>query len=369
MNPLRSSPLLSQTKKIECVSTHPVESISSVVQSSSFSSCLIITSERLNSLFAKEILMALSKLVPTHLFIVPDGEKAKSIDQAEMCWKAMKQHGLDRRSVVIGLGGGSVTDLAGFVAGTYMRGLDVIYVPTTLLGMVDAAIGGKCGINFQKSKNLIGLFHSPNQVIISLKYLDTLPDAELRSGLAEVIKYGLIADPELFSFIEDEIDAILAKEESSLLKIVRKSTQVKLDFVEKDERDREGIRAFLNFGHTLGHALENVTNYEQFLHGEAIAIGMCFAALISHELGYLESDVVKRLETLLLKVGLPIRLPIEIDKDKLLAQMRGDKKAVEGKINLILINAIGQAFQQNDIDQILILKVLEDIFERKKIPL
>jgi 3-dehydroquinate synthase len=361
MTPLKTAHLSSGKSEIEIFSEPALERICEFVQAAAYSSSIMITSSTLYSLYGSNLAAALSTRLPCRSICVPNGEEAKTLEMANKCWIAMKQGQLDRRSVVISLGGGTVSDLAGFVAGTYMRGIPLLSVPTTLLGMVDAALGGKCGINLQQSKNLIGIFNFPEKILISLDYLASLPDRELRSGLAEVIKYGIICEPKLFEYVENQLAAILEKERTALKEVIYHSCVTKIEITEKDERDLEGIRARLNFGHTLGHALEELTGYSTFVHGEAISIGMCFAARVSLALGFASEKFVQRIENLILRAGLPIRLPKEIDSTKVFELMRGDKKAIKGKIKLILVKELGQAFQQEDVSPTLILEVIDNL--------
>jgi 3-dehydroquinate synthase len=290
--------------------------------------------------------------------VLPPGESEKNLASVKLCWEKMLQFGLDRKSLVIGLGGGVITDLAGFAASCYMRGIDLINIPTTLLGMVDAAIGGKNGINFSQTKNLIGAIHHPKLILIAPHYLKDLPERELCSGLAEIIKAGVIWDAELFEYLERFMPDILKKDQEKLKSIIAKACKVKSEIVRIDEKEHN-LRSILNYGHTIGHAIEAATNYAQFTHGEAISIGMSCIAHIGKQLGYVDDDFIARQDRLCLSAGLPIRLPKGIAIDDLMAIMIKDKKTVGGKINLILPRKFGKVDKISDIDPMIIKSVLE----------
>jgi len=244
------------------------------------------------------------------LLEVPDGEEFKNLQVAGDVYEKLLPLGLDRRSPVVALGGGVIGDLAGFVAATFMRGLPLIQVPTTLLAQVDSSVGGKVGVNLPQAKNMVGAFYQPQLVVSDVRLLQTLPPQELRAGLAEVVKYGVIADKVFFEWLETHLPAILEKEEDALIHMVETSCRIKAAIVERDERD-EGIRAVLNFGHTVGHALEAATGYRKLLHGEAIAIGMVAAARISCQMGLCSEELPRRLQRLIERIGLPAALPIK----------------------------------------------------------
>lgn len=289
---------------------------------------VLITDEALDVLYPLEV---------AHKILVPRGEKAKSLEVAKACWEEMHRLGCDRESTVVALGGGAVTDLGGFVAATYMRGIDSIYIPTTLLGMVDAAIGGKVGVNLESGKSIVGAFHLPRQVYLIPQLLRSLPVEQMRSGAAEVIKYGVIRDPDLFYQLEEEgFDAIPA--------VIERCAAIKSAVVAEDPKER-GVRAILNYGHTFAHALETATGYQRYLHGEAVAIGMSCAVRAAFELGWVDNEVVKRQDALIQKFELPISPPEEIDANLLIDLMRRDKKSIEGKIRLILPKEIGRVAQ------------------------
>lgn len=271
------------------------------------------------------------------LILVPDGEDAKTWETVEDVLGKLLEYGLDRKSTVVALGGGTVGDLAGFVASIYMRGIDVVQVPTTLLAMVDSGIGGKTAVNHPKGKNLVGSFHQPSKVIIDPLFLDSLPGREVRSGLAETAKYGIISDEEIVKIFENTpVDDIGKK---VMVEIIAKCAAIKARYVEQDERDDMGIRAALNYGHTTGHAVENLSKHE-INHGEGVAIGMGVAALIAEGMGLVDSEMRARQERLLNKIGLPTKVP-DLEITELVEVMHMDKKAENGRIRFVLPTGIG----------------------------
>ncbi|HEU4753500.1 MAG TPA: 3-dehydroquinate synthase, partial [Armatimonadota bacterium] len=249
--------------------------------------------------------------------------------------------GLDRRSAVVALGGGVVGDLAGFAAASYLRGIDFVQVPTTLLAQVDASVGGKTGIDLPEGKNLVGAFHQPRLVFIDLQTLDTLPEPDYRAGLAEIIKYGVIWDPELFRFLEVNRTAVLAHQPEELEHLVARSCEIKAEVVGRDEREG-GLRAVLNYGHTIGHAVEAVAGYGRYLHGEAVAIGMAAAGRLAARRGWLPESTAQRIETLIREYGLPARLREPLPVGPLMEAMLRDKKTQSGELRFILARDIGR---------------------------
>ncbi len=272
--------------------------------------------------------------------LVPDGEEYKTLEWAGKIYGELLKTQLDRRSAIIALGGGVIGDLAGFAASTYMRGIAVIQVPTTLLAQVDSSVGGKTGVNHPLGKNMIGTFWQPSLVWMDLDTLRTLPERELVAGLAEVIKYGVIRDSKLFQYLETNRDRIMNLDQQALLHIVKRSCEIKADVVSRDERE-SGLRAILNYGHTIGHAIETVTGYKKYLHGEAIAIGMFAEAVLSNRLRYADEDDVHRIRALIESYGLPVAIPADIDLQNTLSAIQIDKKAVKGKLTCILPETIG----------------------------
>ncbi len=290
--------------------------------------------------------------------VLPSGEARKSLTVASQLYDRLAQIPADRKTLVVAVGGGVIGDLAGFVAATYARGLPLLMVPTTLLAMVDSSVGGKVGVNHPKAKNLIGAFHQPVGVWIDTATLGTLPDREFRSGLAEVVKYGVILDAELFSYLEVNADAILKREPESIRHIVAHCCRLKADIVEQDEREETGLRAVLNYGHTFGHAFESVAGYGTMLHGEAVAIGMVCAARLAERQGLIPHELTQRQQRLLERFGLPTiaqRWPVP----DLLAAMRSDKKSVAGRLRLVLPHRLGAVALFDDIPETEVAHVLE----------
>ncbi|NPV26184.1 MAG: 3-dehydroquinate synthase [Firmicutes bacterium] len=272
--------------------------------------------------------------------LVPDGEEAKSLTVAGSLYDRLVEAQFARDSVVVALGGGVVGDLAGFIAATYQRGVNFVQVPTTLLAQVDSSVGGKVAINHQRGKNLIGAFYQPRLVVADLNTLNTLPPRELQAGLAEVIKYGVIWDEDFFIFLEDHLPAILNKRPAELLEVVRRSCAIKAQVVERDEREH-GLRAILNFGHTVGHAVETVTGYQKYRHGEAVAVGMAAAAYLAEDLGRWSSKETTRLIGLLRRTGLPTAVP-ELEPAVLRRALEHDKKIASGQIRFVLPHHLGR---------------------------
>jgi 3-dehydroquinate synthase len=274
--------------------------------------------------------------------VVPAGETAKSLATVQRCYDKLAAHRLERRSFVVALGGGVVGDLAGFVAATYLRGVPFVQVPTTLLAQVDSSVGGKVGVNLAAGKNLVGAFHQPRQVLCDLDTLKTLPPREFRAGLAEVIKYGIIYDSALFARLERDLPKLLKMEPSTLTAIVARCCEIKAEVVGQDETE-SGLRAILNFGHTIGHALEAISRYGKYLHGEAIAIGQVAAAELSAALTGLSQIDVDRITDLFRRAGLPTSVELNARQTKqLFSAMRLDKKVSGGEIKFVLARRIGE---------------------------
>jgi 3-dehydroquinate synthase len=272
---------------------------------------------------------------------IPDGEEYKDLLWVEHIYDELLKAKLDRSSSLIALGGGVIGDITGFAASTYMRGISYIQVPTTLLAQVDSSVGGKTGVNHKLGKNMIGTFWQPRLVWIDAETLKTLPKREFLAGLAEVIKYGVIWDEELFGFLEFRRHEILNLDSNALRHIIRRSCEIKASVVSKDERE-SGLRSILNFGHTIGHAIETATGYREYLHGEAVAIGMCLEARLSSMLTFIDNNTVLRIKALLDSYGLPSEMPSDIDIEHILSSMELDKKAVAGELRFILPEKIGK---------------------------
>jgi 3-dehydroquinate synthase len=288
--------------------------------------------------------------------ILPDGEPYKTLDSSAEVFAALAALGASRDATILALGGGVIGDLAGFAAACWMRGIDFLQMPTTLLAMVDSSVGGKTGVNLPAGKNLVGAFHQPRAVVADTSTLATLPEREYRSGLAEVVKYGAIGDPAFFAWLEAQADALNARDEAALAQAIAISCRHKAGIVARDEHE-QGERALLNFGHTFGHALETATGYGSLLHGEAVAIGMLMAARLSTELGRAPGADAQRLQALLARLGLPVAAPTG-DTARLLELMRLDKKNLSGRVRLILWRGIGAAELVDDVADTAILAVL-----------
>ncbi|WP_079509552.1 3-dehydroquinate synthase [Mesobacillus jeotgali] len=271
--------------------------------------------------------------------IVPSGENAKTFDVYYDCLSSALENKLDRKSLIISFGGGAVGDLAGFVAATYMRGIRFIQVPTTILAH-DSAVGGKVAVNHQLGKNMIGAFHQPEAVIYDLDYLKTLPEQEVRSGFAEVIKHSLISDENFYSWLKSEIDSLNEINDSQMLEFLTKGILIKGSYVAEDEKEK-GVRAFLNFGHTLGHAIEAESGYGKVTHGEAVAIGILFALRLSKDLLGLDFDTAE-FKLWLKKLGYDTGIPKELQRERLIERMTQDKKAVSGTIRFVLLEKVGK---------------------------
>ena len=323
-----------------------------------YSQYVLLLHPSLKRLYGHELISSLKRLKRPILEIsIPRGEQSKSLRQAKRCWELMVAHQVDRRSAVIALGGGVISDLAGFVASCYMRGLDSFYLPTTLLAMVDAAVGGKTGVNLPNLKNAIGTFHSPQAIVIDPTALLSLPQRDFCSGLAEIIKYGMISDSLLVEKLENHLDELKDQKGTFLEEIVRDCIEIKRAIVAQDEKDVLGKRAALNYGHTFGHAIEAMTDYCHYLHGEAVAIGMSCAVNLSARLGICDPALIERQDALCRRAHLSTGLPA-LSIECLIARMRNDKKAIYGKINLILLERIGKVVTVCDVDSMLIKQVL-----------
>lgn len=272
---------------------------------------------------------------------VPSGEGSKCVEQLSRIWNRMLEERADRKTVVFAIGGGVVGDLAGFVSGSYMRGVRFVQIPSTLLAMVDSSVGGKTGINLPGAKNIVGAFWQPHGVVIDTAILDSLPQREFISGLAEIVKYGIILDAELFEFMELNSDRILNREPDALTYLIQRSCELKAQVVASDERETLGLRAILNYGHTFGHAIEAVTEYGAYLHGEAISIGMSMAASLAVQLDLWKDEEYIRQTKLLQTLHLPTKAQGTLPLDAILQAMQADKKNEHGVLNLILPTKIG----------------------------
>ena len=329
----------------------------------------IIADTKVAKLFGDQMVKGLKPVVNSPIWItVPAGDQNKSIEWFMRVQDALIEHQLDRQSVIVAFGGGVIGDLAGFVASTYMRGIRWIQVPTTLLAQVDASVGGKTAINHSRGKNLIGSFHQPKLVLIDVETLDSLPEREVRCGLVEIIKHGVIMDESLFELVEQNLSDLLSLKTDILIEAIAQSCRDKAWVVENDEKERN-LRATLNYGHTFGHAIETLADYHQCRHGEAVAIGMNCAAQLSVNLKLLQPTDLVRQNRLLQAVGLPLNLSDlsldSISADDLLQTMHLDKKSSRGTLKLVLAQKIGQAKIHQDISNSEIMKAIEMCREAK----
>jgi 3-dehydroquinate synthase len=318
---------------------------------------LVVSNDVVAPLYAPRVRAGLDGLAASTL-VLPDGEAHKTLDSAARIFAALAELKASRDATIVALGGGVIGDMAGFAAACWMRGIAFVQMPTTLLAMVDSSVGGKTAVDLPQGKNLVGAFHQPRAVVIDTATLATLPDRELRSGLAEIVKYGALGDAAFFAWLEENIDALLAREPAALAHAIATSCRNKAGIVARDETE-QGERALLNFGHTFGHALETAAGYGTLVHGEAIAIGMLLAARLSAQTGRASNADEQRLQALLERGGLPTVLPATVDPQRLLDLMRLDKKNLSGRLRLILWRGIGQAEIVPDLDEQAIVGVMD----------
>lgn len=318
---------------------------------------LIVSDTNVAPLYSNN-LKAIIQSSDSPVWTMPAGEQEKNLTRFTELIHFLAEHKLTRDSCIVALGGGVIGDLAGFAAACYMRGIDFIQVPTTLLAMVDSSVGGKTAVDLPSGKNLVGAFYQPKAVWIDPNVLITLPDREFKAGLAEVVKYGAIFDAEFFAWLENNAQALLNKQADVLEAAIAKSCQYKAEIVARDEHE-QGDRALLNFGHTFGHALEVLLDYSDLVHGEAVAIGMVLAAKFSAEHGYSSNVDSGRLEKLLSSFGLPTQMPTGLNAEHIIDKMRIDKKAVAGEIRLILWHGIGEAFVEKKVSSDALLHFLQ----------
>ena len=314
----------------------------------------LVTNETIAPLFQSSVLNALhdNDAASRKVTVVelPDGEAHKTLASYERILTSALEDKHERSTVFIALGGGVIGDMTGFAAASFLRGADFIQVPTTLLSQVDSSVGGKTGVNHPMGKNLIGAFHQPIGVIIDTQTLETLPDREYAAGMAEVIKYGLIADANFFDYLIGHTEALVRRDEALLADVIARCCAIKADVVKRDEREG-GVRAILNFGHTFGHAIEKEQGFGVWLHGEAVAAGMAIAARISAGRGAIEPGTVAALAGFLQAFSLPIHAPDGMGVDAFMSAMQGDKKVQAGKIRYVLLESLGNAFVTPDLDE------------------
>ncbi len=323
----------------------------------------VISDENVFSLYGSKVEGILKDAgFAVNSFVVPPGEETKSMDYAIKIYDFLVEHRAERDDIIIALGGGMAGDLAGFVAATFLRGMPWVQVPTSLVAMVDASVGGKVGVNHPEGKNLIGAFYQPNLVLADPQTLTTLPQRELTSGWAEVIKHGMILDEEFVQFLESNVDRLTKLEPELITQAIARSAAIKAQVVSQDEKEREGKRTILNYGHTIAHGLEAATQYKRFLHGEAVAIGMVGAAKLSQRLGLLPVAAVERQQALLQKFGLPTGFS-GMDLTEITKAMELDKKTKEKAIRWVLLQDIGKVVIRSDVPQREVLAVLQELAE------
>ena len=318
---------------------------------------MIVSNETVAPLYLEKTLQALDGL-HCETVILPDGEEYKNLDTLKLIYDALLEKRFDRHCTLIALGGGVVGDMTGYAAASYQRGVDFIQIPTTLLAQVDSSVGGKTGVNHPLGKNMIGAFHQPRCVIADTDTLDTLEDRQLSAGIAEVIKYGLLGDAEFFDWLEANMDKLMARDKDALAYAIERSCQDKADVVAADEKE-SGKRALLNLGHTFGHAIEASSGYGKWLHGEAVGTGMLMAADLSMRQGWINAQDLQRTEDIIDRAALPTRAPAHMDYDHFIEHMSVDKKVRAGKINFVLLKAIGDAIVTSDFDDALLRETIE----------
>jgi 3-dehydroquinate synthase len=310
---------------------------------------LVVSNETVAPLYLESVERSLSG-ANIHSLILPDGESYKTVESWSMIMDKLIEIRATRDATLFTLGGGVIGDLGGFAAATYMRGINFVQIPTSLLAQVDASVGGKTGFNHPLGKNLIGAFHQPRAVLVDIETLDTLPEREFSAGLSEVVKIAAIRDEALLAWLEKNASAIMARDSEALIVMIKRSIANKASVVAEDEREA-GVRALLNFGHSFAHALETLTDYRQYLHGEAVAIGMMVASRLSELRGLCESGMSDRLGKLLQRFGLPLGLPDNLSSEEMLDTMKLDKKVIAGSARLILLKSAGAGMIDSDSDK------------------
>jgi 3-dehydroquinate synthase len=321
-------------------------------------SALVVTNETIAPLYLEPVWQALEGIRHDSV-ILPDGEQYKTLETMTRIFDALIEGRYDRQTTLVALGGGVVGDITGFAAACYQRGVAFIQIPTTLLAQVDSSVGGKTGVNHPRGKNMIGAFHQPRCVIADTDTLSTLDSRQLGAGLAEIIKYGLIRDAGFFAWLESNIEHLRALEPAALASAIETSCRIKADVVAQDEHEG-GLRAILNLGHTFGHAIETATGYGSWLHGEAVAAGICMAARMSMHMGWLNAPTVERIEALITRSGCPTAPPKDMRPEQFLELMSVDKKVVGGVIRLVLLEHIGRAVITDRYDQGALYQTLDE---------
>lgn len=319
-------------------------------------SAAIVSNETIAPLYLEAAESLLGELKQSAV-ILPDGEQYKSLDTVNQVFTHLLEQHADRKTTLIALGGGVVGDMTGFAAASYQRGVNFVQIPTTLLAMVDSSVGGKTGVNHALGKNMIGAFHQPQCVLIDTETLNTLEDRELSAGIAEVIKYGLIRDPAFLTWLDENMDKLLARDPEALSYAIFRSCEHKAEVVAADEREA-GQRALLNLGHTFGHAIEASMGYGKWLHGEAVATGMVMAAEHSQLMGWMSADDVQFIRALLQRAKLPVDPPADMSGDDFMRYMAVDKKVLDGTLRLVLMKSLGESVVTADFDQGALKRVL-----------
>lgn len=319
---------------------------------------LIVTNDAVAPLYLERLRHGLPNEAEVRELVLPDGEATKTLACVSRIWDVLLEAGFNRRCTLVALGGGVIGDMVGFAAACYQRGVAFIQVPTTLLSQVDSSVGGKTGVNHPLGKNMVGAFWQPRAVLIDTDTLKTLPAAEFSAGLAEVIKYGLIRDAKFLAWLEAEMAALRNLEPEALAWAIERSCQLKADIVAADETE-QGVRALLNLGHTFGHAIEAHQGYGNWLHGEAVGVGMLMAAELSCRLGWLSADEVERSAAIIASAGLPLKAPVGMGAEDFLSRMRLDKKNVDDRLRLVLLETLGKAVVYDEAPMPLLQELLE----------
>ncbi|MBN1622649.1 MAG: 3-dehydroquinate synthase [Endomicrobiales bacterium] len=329
-----------------------IGNIGSYLKKQSFTKkALVVTNPKIKKLYYSKLALSLKKAgFEVNLSLIPDGERYKNLDTVKKLYSAAVKYGIDRKSLVVSLGGGVIGDIAGFFAATYLRGVPFVQVPTTLLAMVDSSVGGKTGVDLPQGKNLVGAFYQPKLVWIDISTLKTLPKKELRNGMAEVIKYGIIKDAGFFRFLTKNVDNIYDIKTPVYEKIIAKCCKIKAWVVEQDEKETKGIREILNFGHTYGHAIEALTGFKGYSHGEAVAIGMSIAAALAGRIGLLGKSSINEIKKLISVTGLPTALKKKLPLKKILSAIYKDKKVLGKKLRFVLPIKIGKVFVHKGVE-------------------
>lgn len=324
---------------------------------------MIVTNETIAPLYLDKLCASLPDGVEVRTVVLPDGEQYKTIEHVSRIWDALLEAGFNRRCTLVALGGGVIGDMVGYAAASYQRGVAFIQVPTTLLSQVDSSVGGKTGVNHPLGKNMIGAFWQPKAVLIDIESLKSLPRRELSAGLAEVVKYGFIRDEAFLSWLEANMSALLDVTPDVIAEAIARSCQIKADIVAEDETE-QGVRALLNLGHTFGHAIEAHQGYGNWLHGEAVGAGMAMAATLSQQLGWIDEAMLARSLAVIERAGLPLAAPANMSSDDFLTRMRLDKKNIDAKLRLVLLNSLGDACV-SDATPVPVLQTLLDDYPRR----